>query len=183
MELYEKMLDSKLVFEGKVVRLSVDSVELPDGSVASREVIHHPGAVCVVAIQDGNLLMVEQYRYAYGKVLIELPAGKLEVGEVPELAAIRELEEEVGVRADSVELICTAAPTPAYCKESIWIYLAKDFKESKQNLDSGEFLNIKRLPFVDCIKMALDDEFEDAKTKLGILTAAGRLGMLSIKNI
>ncbi len=178
MELYENTLDSKTIFKGKVVELSVDKVSLPDGSAATREVIHHPGGVCVVAIVDGEIVLVEQYRYAYGKLLLELPAGKLEPGEDAVTAGIRELEEETGLKAESLELLCTMAPTPAYCSEKIWIYMAKDITKTAQRLDSGEFLTLRRLPFSECVDMAFTERIEDAKTRIGIIMAAKKLGML-----
>ena len=125
MELYEKKIGSRQIFDGKIVKLFVDDVELPNGQRAIREIVRHPGAVCVIPITDeGDVVMVRQFRYPFGEVLLEIPAGKLEPGEDPYEAALRELEEESGAVAKKVEHLGEIYTTVAIFDEKIQLYIA-----------------------------------------------------------
>ena len=172
----EKKLSSKLIFDGNVVKLYLDEVELDNGYKATREYIKHPGGVCVAAVdEEDNIYMVEQYRYPFGRVLTEVPAGKLEQGEDPKDCGIRELKEEVGAEAESFEYLGCLYPTIAYDTETIHIFLARGLSFTEQHLDEGEFLDVKKMPLKEAYRMALDNELPDAKTQLAVIKAYLRL--------
>lgn len=142
---FEKELSRKEFYHGYIVDFCVHQVELEDGKTASREVVHHHGGVSVVALDEkGRLLLVRQFRFAAGKELLEIPAGKLEQGEDPMAAAARELEEETGYQAESLELLTEMIPTPGYCTEVIRIYLARGFAGDGSIWTPGNFCRWKR---------------------------------------
>lgn len=168
----EKTLTSKQVYDGIVVKLFSDEVELDNGSKATREVIHHPGGVCVVALDESeNVFLVEQFRYPFGDVLTEVPAGKLEYGEQPETCGRRELKEEVGAQAQSFEYLGCLYPTVAYDTEKIHMYLATGLSFCEQQLDEGEFLDVKKMPLKEAFELAMTGGLPDAKTQLAIIKA------------
>lgn len=168
----EKTITTKQVYDGIVVKLFSDEVELDNGYKATREVIHHPGGVCVVALdEDENVFMVEQFRYPFAEVLTEVPAGKLEYGEQPELCGRRELKEEVGAEAESFEYLGCLYPTVAYDTEKIYMYLARGLSFSEQDLDDGEFLDVRKMPLKQAFEMAMAGQLPDAKTQLAIIKA------------
>lgn len=170
MELNEKTVSTKEIFDGRVVKLRVDTVELPDGSIGTREVIKHPGGVGVIALDsENNVLMVKQFRPGAKTVLLEIPAGKLEYGEDSEECGKRELVEETGFEAKEFMHLANFFVTPAYCEEIINIYFAKDLVLKKQNLDDGEFLDVIKVPFDKLYKMVLDNEITDGKTIIAVL--------------
>ncbi|MBO5312331.1 MAG: NUDIX hydrolase [Clostridia bacterium] len=172
MELYEKKISSRRVFDGVVVKLDVDQVELPDGSRSVREVVRHPGAVCVIPVTDsGEVIMVKQFRYAMGQVLLEVPAGKLEPNEEPLSAALRELEEESGVVASNVEHIGELYTTVAIFDERIQIYLATGLSYKNAHPDQGEFVEVTKIPLSQLVDMVMNGEIKDAKTQIAILKA------------
>lgn len=172
---FEKEVSSKQIFQGRVIDVRLHEVELEDGRIAKREVVHHHGGVCVVAVDDdGMLYLVRQYRFSVQTELLELPAGKLEQGEDPYDAGMRELEEEIGFRTDSMTLLTRTMPTVGYCSEVISIYLAGKLTPTHQHLDDGEFLDIIRMPFAEAVEKAKLGQFPDGKTNLGILLAAER---------
>lgn len=165
MNFEEKTLKENVIYEGKIITLHVDDIELPDGSKAIREIVEHSGGVCVAAMtEERELYFVRQYRYPYKKVLLELPAGKLEKGEDPLKAGIRELEEECGVVADEVISMGTVYPTVAYCSEIIHLFAAKGLKSTHQHLDEDEFLAVEKIPLAYAVKMVMDGEISDSKT-------------------
>lgn len=168
----EKTVASKQVYDGVVVKLFSDDVELDNGYKAVREVIHHPGGVCVAAVdEEENVYMVRQFRYPFGEVLTELPAGKLEYGEDPETCGRRELEEEAGAKAESFEYLGCLYPTVAYDTEKIHMYLATGLSFSSQHLDEGEFLDVQKMPLKQAYEMALSGQLPDAKTQLAVIKA------------
>ena len=172
MELFEKKLTSRQVFDGVVVKLFVDEVELPNGEKSVREIVRHPGAVCVVPVDnDGNVIMVRQYRYAFGQVLLEIPAGKLEKGEEPLPAAMRELEEETGTVAGKMEYLGELYTTVAIFDENIHMYLATDLTYKDAHPDQDEFLEVEKMPLDTLVKMVMDGEIKDSKTQVAILKA------------
>ncbi len=167
---YEKQISSREIFRGKVFRITEDVVSLENQQEAIREVVHHNGGLCIAALdEEDNLLFVRQYRYAFGEEILELPAGKREVGEDPVLGALRELEEETGYKTDKLELLTVMYPTVGYCSEVIHIYLAENLIPSQQNLDEDEFLSVEKIPFETALEMVLRDEIPDAKTQVAIL--------------
>ena len=172
MELFEKKLTSRQVFDGVVVKLFVDEVELPNGEKSVREIVRHPGAVCVVPVDnDGNVIMVRQYRYAFSQVLLEIPAGKLEKGEEPLPAAMRELEEETGTVAGKIEYMGELYTTVAIFDEKIHMYLATDLTYKDAHPDQDEFLEVEKVPLDTLVKMVMDGEIKDSKTQVAILKA------------
>ena len=170
MELYEKQLASKQIFDGKVVKLFVDDIELPNGKGAFREVVRHPGAVCVIPITDeGEVIMVRQFRYPFSSVLLEIPAGKLEIGEDPLDAVKRELEEESGVVAENVEFIGMTYTTVAFTDEKIYTYMATGLSYTEAHPDEDEFLEVVKIPLDTLVEMVMTGEIKDSKTQVAIL--------------
>ncbi len=172
MDLTEKPVKQDYIYKGKIVNLRVDDALLPNGTTAKREVVEHPGGVCVAALTDNNELMfVEQFRYPYFEVVLELPAGKLEYGEDPFEAGKRELREETGATASEYEDLGKLYPTPGYCGEIIHMYLAKNLSFGEQDLDSDEFLEVKKIPLEKAFRMVMNNEIRDSKTQVGIVKA------------
>lgn len=172
MDLFEKKLSSRQVFDGVVVKLFVDEVELPDGTKSVREIVRHPGAVCIVPVtDDGQVIMVRQFRYAFGEVLLEVPAGKLEKGEDPYEAALRELEEETGAVAKNVEHIGELYTTVALFDEKIQMYLATGLSYKSAHPDEGELLEVVKIPLSTLVDMVMNGEIKDSKTQIALLKA------------
>lgn len=170
MHLEEKTLSSEQKFDGKIVKLFVDEVELEDGRKSFREVIKHPGGVCVLPLEeDGTVLFVRQFRYPHQKVLMEIPAGKLEYGENHRECGLRELREETGCTCERFDYLGNLIPTPAYCGEVIHMYLARGLNHGEQKLDAGEFLDIIKIPLDKAVEMVMNNEIEDSKTQIAIL--------------
>ena len=170
MDFTEKPLKQDYLYRGKIVNLRVDDAELPDGTTALREVVEHPGGVCVAALTEKEeLLFVEQFRYPYMETVLELPAGKLEYGEDPFEAGKRELQEETGAAAENYRDLGKLYPTPGYCGEIIHMYLAENLTFSEQHLDEDEFLEVRRIPLETAFQMVMRNEIRDSKTQVGIL--------------
>ena len=166
----EKQLSRTDIFDGKVVKLFVDEVELDNAQRAKRETIQHPGRVCVLPLdEDGNVYMVKQFRYPFMMALYEIPAGKLEYGENHRECGIRELKEETGATADSFEYLGCIYPTVAYDTEIIHMYLARGLHFGEQSLDEGEFLDVIKMPFDEVFEMAMNGSIPDAKTQTAVL--------------
>ena len=168
----EKTISSEIIFQGKLLDVRRDKVILPNGENGIREWISHPGAVCCIPLlPDGKIALIKQYRYALGKEMIELPAGKLVMKETPEVCAIRELEEEIGYRAYKLTFLTNIHPAIGFANEKMWLYLAEDLKKTNQKLDSDEFLELIPTKLDDAIEMAWKGEITDAKTMIGLLWA------------
>ena len=168
-----ELLESREVYRGKIVDLSVDRVRLPNGNVCDLEMIRHPGAAAVVPVDtEGNVLLVRQYRYAVSGWLYEVPAGKLEVGEDPTVCAAREIEEETGVRAGRLTPMDWIWTTPGFTDERIWLYLATELASSKQSLQPDEVLSVERMPLDEAVGLARRGEIRDAKSVCALLRAA-----------
>ncbi|MBQ7907089.1 MAG: NUDIX hydrolase [Clostridia bacterium] len=177
MELFEKKLSSKQIFDGKIVKLFVDTVQLPNGNEATREIVRHPGAVCVVPVtDDGQVIMVRQFRYPFEQVLLEIPAGKLEPGEDPLEAVKRELEEESGAVAGKIQHIGELYTTVAIFDEKIQIYLTTDLTFKDSHPDEDEFVEVTKIPLDTLVTMIMNGEIKDAKTQIAILKADKILG-------
>lgn len=178
MDLIEKTLSSEKIFDGRILHIRRDAVRLPNGGEAFREVVDHPGGVCVLALDDQNrVLLVSQFRYPYGQVLRELPAGKLEYGEDPAKAAVRELKEETGAVAGEFRFLGELYPSPGYCGEIIRMYLARELTFGETHLDEDEFLNLERIPFDQLVEQVLSGEIRDAKTIAAVLKGKLLLGL------
>lgn len=169
----EKTLDSKEIYNGKVIRLTLDTALLENGKTSKREVVHHHGGACVLAVTDDEeIYMVRQYRYAMAEELWELPAGKLEAGEDPFEAAKRELGEECGVSAEEFTSLGVLYPTVGYDTEKIYTWVARGLHKIGQHLDEDEFLDVHKVPFEKALAMVLDNTIKDSKTIAGILRYA-----------
>ncbi len=178
MELTEKTLASEEIFSGRIIHIRRDTVELPNGRQATREVLDHPGGVCALALDDqGRALLVRQFRYPSGKVLREVPAGKLEYGEDPDDAIVRELREETGAAAASIRSLGELYPSPGYCGEIIRLYLAQGLTFGETDPDEDEFLDLERIPFQELVDQVLSGEIRDAKTIAVVLKAKLLLGL------
>ncbi len=168
MELTEKTIRKNYVYRGKIISVRADDALRADGGPCKRELVEHPGGACVLYVEDGCVLLVKQFRYAYGEAIYEIPAGKLNPGEDPELAAARELEEESGVRAEKLRLLYTLYPTPGYTNEKIYIYLAEGGKRLTAHPDEGEFLSVEFVPLEEVKKMLKEGGINDAKTIVAV---------------
>ncbi len=167
--LIEKRISSEKKFSGKIIDLSVDFVLLPDGKKAEREYVSHRGGASVLAIDnEQNMYLVRQFRYPYGKILLEIPAGKLESGEDPAVAAARELEEETGFTG-IITSYGSIYPTPGYTNENLFIFLATDLKQTHRHPDEDEFVDVVKMPLKSVLKKVLDNEIKDAKTCYAVL--------------
>jgi len=170
LDLREKTISTERIFEGKVIKLRVDTVSLPNGSTATREVIEHPGAVAVIALTgQGELLMVRQYRQATGEILLEIPAGKRDAGEDPLSCARRELEEETGCRAQQWKTLFSYYSTPGFSDELLYIVMATGLEQGVAHTDEEEFIEVKTVPVAEALRMVYRGEIRDAKTIIGIL--------------
>ncbi len=178
MELKETRLSGETVYKGKIVTLKVDKALLPNGATAGREVVEHPGGVCVLALQeDGTVPLVRQFRYPLGDVMLELPAGKLEYGEEPRPAAVRELGEEVGLEPVELTDLGHIYVSPGFCTEKLHMYLAREVKRVPVHPDEDEFLDIVHLPFGELADMVMSGEITDGKTVATVLKTKVLLGL------
>ncbi len=170
MNLTEHTLSQEYKFKGRIINLRVDKAQLPNGATATREVVEHPGGVCIAALTAENeLLFVRQFRYPYGEVISELPAGKLTPGEDPLECGKRELKEETGAVAERYVSLGKLYPSPGYCGEIIWMYLATGLSYGEQNPDEDEFLEVERIPLEQAAQLVLDNRIDDAKTQAAVL--------------
>ncbi|MDE5860292.1 MAG: NUDIX hydrolase [Oscillospiraceae bacterium] len=177
MHLFEKTVSSDLIFDGKIITVKKDTAELENGEVVNRELVVHPGGVCVVPVtENGEVLMVKQFRYPFQTVLTELPAGKLEIGEDHREAGLRELKEETGAVCEKFEYLGVCYPSVAYLTEKIHMYMATGLTFEQQHLDDDEFLDVVKVKLEDAVEMVMNGELPDAKTQCAILKAARLLG-------
>lgn len=184
MELFEKTLEKNYVYQGKIINVCRDTVELPNGKTSIREKVEHNGGVCVAPITANNeLIFVRQFRYAYDTVLLELPAGKLEKGEDPFEAGKRELEEETGFVAGKYYDLGKFYPTPGYCGEIIYLYAASQLSSTHMHLDEDEYLEVEKIPLDKAVDMVLAGEIPDGKTQTLIMRVAEmvRRGIIEVE--
>ncbi|AKX94287.1 NUDIX domain-containing protein [Neomoorella thermoacetica] len=172
MDLTETRIASERIYEGRILNLRRDRVRLPDGHEASREVVEHPGAVAIIALDnDKNIYLVRQYRYPIERVTLEIPAGKLDSGEEPLTCAQRELAEEVGLAAAEWKPLLTFYSTPGFSNEIMHLFLATGLRSHREKADDDEFLEIVRVPLAEAAAMALRGAIQDAKSIAGIMAA------------
>jgi ADP-ribose pyrophosphatase len=170
------VIDSRTVFEGRVFDVTVDTIKEAE-LVYQREIVRHPGSAVIVPVfADETVALVRQYRHPAVKYLLEIPAGTLNEGERPETGAARELEEELGVVAGKLEKLSEFFVSPGFCEEKMWVYLATELTQTEQKLDDDELIEIERLSFSEALEMISDGEIEDAKTIIGLMLAAPRIG-------
>lgn len=172
MELTEKTLRSERIYDGKIIHVRRDEVLLPNGHTAMREVVAHPGGVGILALDgDGTVLLVRQYRYAFGRTLLEIPAGKREKGEEPLTTAKRELQEETGAQADSWMSLGALIASPGCYDEVLYLYLATGLRFGQTHPDEDEFLALERMSLAELVRRCMDGEITDAKTVCAALKA------------
>jgi len=172
-----EVLSSEEVYAGRLVRVARDVVREGEKTYV-REVVAHPGGAAAVPVfEDGTVAFVRQYRHPTRRFVLELPAGKLDPGERPAETAARELEEELGLVAGRVEQLSEFYTTPGFCAERLWVFLATDLRETARRHEEDEIIEVVRLPFARALSMAASGEMDDAKTIIGLLLAARRLGV------
>lgn len=172
-----EVLESRVTYEGKIVKVTIDKLAAPDGSEMYREtVIRGKNAAAVLTVDnDGSLIFVRQYRHAFGELLLEIPAGVLEEGEDAEAGVLRELEEETGKKAGKLEFLCEIYPTVGFCTERISLFIATELTEGVQKLDADEFLEIERYSLDEALDMIRRGEIKDGKTVAALFAwAAGK---------
>lgn len=172
-----EIISTEEIFHGRVFSVSVATIR-ENGQTYKREIVHHPGSAVIVPVfEDGTVALVEQYRHPARRFMLEVPAGTLSPDEQPEDGALRELEEEIGVRAGRLEKLSEFFVSPGFLEEKMWVYLATELDETRQNLDDDEFLKVQRIPLLRANQMVANGEFQDAKTIIGITLAVHRLGI------
>ena len=169
MELTEKPLTSREVYRGRILRVREDTVRLPNGKTAEREVAEHPGGVGILALDGGDVLLVRQYRYAFSRVLTEIPAGKREPGEEPFVTAQRELREEIGATAGKWTELGALIASPGCYGEVLYLYMAQELTFGDTHPDEDEFLDVVRMPFDRAVELCMTGELTDAKTVIALL--------------
>ena len=167
----EKTIETTHIFKGRIIDVSVDTVVLPDGKKASRELVRHPGGVCVVAYDGDNIYLVKQYRKPYDEVVTELPAGKLEYGEDPRDCAVRELSEETGFSADEMIYLGACCTSPGFSTEVLHIYLALGLHAGESHPDEDEFLDVEKHGLTELSEKVMSGEIDDGKTIVAVLKA------------
>lgn len=174
----EKKINSEIKYDGYVVKVYLDTVELENGAIATRDVVRHKGAACVAPLtDDGQLIFVRQFRYPLGRELLELPAGKLDTyDEDPYLCAVRELKEETGCTADEIRYMGDFISTAGFCDENIRLYMATGLHNGDAHLDEDEFLDVETLPIEKAKEMVLNGEIIDGKTQALVLKVCAVLG-------
>lgn len=170
MDFSEKTVKKDYIFRGEIINLRVDTVTTPSGTTATRELVEHPGGVCVVPLfDDGTVIMEWQYRRPFDTNTFEIPAGKLFPGEDPLECGKRELEEETGYQANKYTYLGKMLPTPGFCGEIVHMYLAQDLYEGTLNRDADEFMELERVPLETLVEKVLNGEIIDAKTCIALL--------------
>lgn len=168
MDYVEKTVSKNYIYKGKILSLRKDAALTADDKPCIREIIEHSGGACVLYVENNNVLLVRQYRYAYGESLYEIPAGKLDKGEAPEIAAARELEEEAGIKAERLEKLFVIYPTPGYTDEKIYLYRAYNCQKTRAHLDEGEFLDVEYIPIETVKEMLKKGQIRDGKTIIAL---------------
>ena len=171
MNLEEKQLSAEYFYKGRIINMRRDEIMLPDGNKAYREVVEHPGGVCVAALTDDEeILFVRQFRYPYMEETLEIPAGKRDRrDEDPLECGKRELREETGAIAENYISLGELYPTPGYCAEVIWLFAASGLSFEDSDPDEGEFVEVERIPLEKAVSMVLSGEIKDAKTQTAVL--------------
>ncbi|SFX97666.1 NUDIX domain-containing protein [Ruminococcus sp. XPD3002] len=179
MHLNEKTLSSETVYHGKIFDITHNTVELENGETAVRDVLVHHGGVCVIPVtEDNDIYMVKQFRYPFGEVTLEIPAGKLEKGEDHRECGLRELREETGFTCSEYTYIGKIYPVPAYDTEIIHVYMARGLRrQGEQSLDEDEFLDVVKIPLSEAVEMIMSGKLHDSKTQIAVLKVARILGI------
>jgi ADP-ribose pyrophosphatase len=171
----EKTLSSRLLHEGRSFSFKTDQVELPNGRTTTRDIVDHPGAVAIVPLlDDSKIVLIRQFRYAAGKELLEIPAGTLEKGEKPDDCAVRELKEETGYEANSMRRLLSCYMAPGYSNEVIHLYVATGLKKGEKETEEDEEIAVEAIGFDEALRMIEENNIEDAKTIVGVLSCLTR---------
>ena len=171
-----QILKSEEIFRGRVFDVTLDTIKEGD-KIYQREVVHHPGSAVIIPVfDDGTIALVRQYRHPAVRYLLEAPAGTLNRGEAPEEGAARELEEELGFVAARLEKLTEFFVSPGFCEEKMWVYLATEMTKTQQQLEDDEIVEVVRIPFSQALNMITTGEIDDAKTIIGVMLAAPRIG-------
>ena len=177
MDYAEKTINSDIVYTGRIITVKNDKVELVNGRTSFREVVEHNGGVGIIPVDsEGNIYLVRQFRYPFMEDTLEIPAGKLEKGENPFDCAVRELSEETGFTAGRYDDLGMFYPSPGYCQEILYIYMARDLTAGRMHLDENEFLDVLKVPLDKAVDMVMKGELRDAKTIIAILKAKKIVG-------
>lgn len=172
MDYWEKQIDTEEKYKGVIVRVRLDRAQLHNGQTVRREVVEHPGGVSILPIDDqGDCAMVRQFRYPFSRMMLEIPAGKLEYGEDPRECAVRELSEETGYTADELVYMGSFCTSPGFSTEVLHLYLAFGLHAGKSHPDEGEFLNVEKIPLKTLSEMVMRGEIDDGKTIVAVLKA------------
>ena len=164
------VVESKKVYDGKIIDIYVDRVELEEGKLAYREYVNHGGASCIIPIdENGNIILIRQYRHPAREEVLEIPAGTLDKGEDPQECALRELEEETGYKAGSITFLTKFYTAIGFCNEILYLYLAKDLTPGTQNFDADEFVTIEKYTLDQALEKVLSGEIKDSKTLVAIM--------------
>ena len=172
MDMREKTISSEVLYDGKIIKLHLDKVICPNGAEALREIVRHPGGVAVVAVDDdGYVYMVRQYRIPYDEIMLEVPAGKLDKGENPDVAACRELREETGLVADKIVFMGNFYPSVGVCDENLRMYIATGLNQGEADPDDDEFVEVEKIHIDTLADMIMDNKIRDGKTIASVLKA------------
>ncbi|SDK50256.1 NUDIX hydrolase [Natronincola ferrireducens] len=174
----EKTLKSERIYEGKIINLRVDTVELPHKKYSKREIVEHSGAVGILAItEEKNIVLVRQFRKPVEEILLEIPAGKIEANETSEVCALRELKEETGFETDNIRKLLDFYTTPGFSNEIMHIFLAQNLSKGIATPDEDEYIEIVHIPLEEAVKKIINGEIKDSKTIIAILTYKNLLGI------
>lgn len=172
----EKTMKTEKIYEGKILNLRIDMVELPDKKYSKREIVEHPGAVAIAALTDDNeIILVKQYRKAVEKELVEIPAGMLEIAEEPREAAVRELKEETGFSADKMEYICEFYTSPGFTNEKLYLFLATGLKAGESHPENDEYIDVLKFKLDNLVDMVWKGQILDSKTIIGAFAVSSYL--------
>ena len=172
MDYYEKRVDGEVKYKGVIVTVRLDRAQLHTGTMVRREVVEHPGGVTVLPIDsEGNCYLVRQFRYPFGRMMLEAPAGKLEPGEDPLVSAVRELSEETGFSADELVPMGVHCTSPGISTELLYLYLAFGLHAGQSHPDENEFLNVEKMPLTKLVEMVMENKIDDGKTIIAALKA------------
>lgn len=176
MKYQEKRLGTEYLYRGKIINLRRDTVELPNGKEAFREIVEHSGAAtCLVLTPERKIIFVRQFRAPYGEEVLELPAGKIETNEGPEATIIRELQEEAGIKPRTIEKIGIIYPSPGYANEIIHLFFTDNYERVSSSTDEDEFLDVLEIPASEAFKLLAEGKLVDAKTICLILRCKDRI--------